>query len=582
MTSAVFTISYRKLFLIWSLTIFQYMLVQSQSLVVPDGTFRSPVDYTFRLSGGFNELRETHFHSGIDIKPSSGAKKDKIYCIGAGFVSRIKVAAGGYGYALYIDHPECGFTSVYAHLESYSSRIDKIVKSYQLKQESFEVDIYLTSDILPVTTGEVIGIMGTSGFSFGEHLHFEIRDTKTEKPINPYLFGFIVPDKITPTVQNLSIHGLDKNFHKIYDIKVPLGEAENGQISVIETIEVPSSNIGFALQMYDRADGSSNKLGIYGLHVYADEALIYSYHMDKISFSQTRQIIGFFDYQEKKSSGKTYTLCYKYPGNDLDFLAKNGSGLIYLDSLARTKIRIEVEDFFRNRKTIHFEVKGLGQQNDSVPDKKDFKQWVYEGQKTEITESGIQVTFGKNSLFRNIAFRMKTKNESGRNTSYKIHESNEPVKSDIDLRIRPDMSDTKWKDKTIMTYISSSGKMYNCGGSWQDGYIKCRINEFGTYRIDYDTVAPTIKNINFKTKAGKISRYKFEIKDNLPVKGKDVNEISHKVWINGAFVIAPFSLKSSILEIPIADLPAGTHELRIEVRDHSRNTAYYKATFIKI
>ncbi|MEN9668294.1 MAG: hypothetical protein RLZZ386_201, partial [Planctomycetota bacterium] len=42
---------------------------------------------------------------------------------------------------------------------------------------------------LKVTQSEIIALSGNSGGSGGPHLHFEFRDTATEKIINPMAFG---------------------------------------------------------------------------------------------------------------------------------------------------------------------------------------------------------------------------------------------------------------------------------------------------------------------------------------------------------------------------------------------------------
>ncbi|MFZ1558412.1 MAG: M23 family metallopeptidase, partial [Saprospiraceae bacterium] len=290
--------------------------------------FRSPVDFTYNISGNFCELRETHFHAGIDIKPSTSGSKDKIYSIGDGYISRIRVSAGGYGRVIYIDHPDVGYTSVYAHMDIFYDNIENQVKKYQMAQESFEVDFLPEPHVFPIKKGDVIGIMGNTGFSFGKHLHFEIRDTKTEKPINPFLFGMDVSDTSAPSFISLAVHGLDSELYKICDIRIPAGTAENGIIKMVDPILVPAQSVGIAIHAIDKSDNSHNKLGIYGLHMYVDDTLKYSYHLDKVSFDQTRQIIGFYDYEVKKEENKTYALCYKYPGNNLEFLNKTGSGII--------------------------------------------------------------------------------------------------------------------------------------------------------------------------------------------------------------------------------------------------------------
>jgi hypothetical protein len=553
------------------------LVAQSFPSVSP---FRSPVDFEFRLSGGFNELRETHFHTGIDIKPSDTGKDDKIYCVASGFISRIKVSAGGYGYALYVDHPEYGYTSVYAHLQAYHPRIAHIMQSYQSKKESFEIDVSLPRDVLPVQKGEILGIMGNSGYSFGKHLHFEMRDTKTEKPINPFHLGFTVRDNIAPSVLSVSVHGLDQNFYKLCDINVPISAEDHQNIILAEPIEVPASNVGLAIQAFDRADGSHNKTGLYALHVYADELLVYSFHMDKISFTETHNVVGFYDYKWRKKNGDTHILCYKYPGNSLEFLRMNGNGVICLDDHKATNVRMETEDFYKNRRTILFKVQKAANIKESI-DFQDVKQWVFVNNEAEIAQNNVRISIGKNALFRNLPFTLKEKPYAGHNTVYQIHDENEPLKSGIDLMIKPDIILTKWKKNAIITWTSENGKKYNYGGYWKDGFVQCRINDFGSYTVEYDTLAPIIRAIDFKSNVGTKSSFKFELKDDFAVKGRDADEMSYKVWINDIVVISPYNLKSSLLEVPISDLKAGTYTLRMEVRDHCGNKTTFKKTFSK-
>ena len=211
--------------IVLSYIFFFHGALSAQSGQLIPNYFRSPVDFTYNISGNFCELRETHFHAGIDIKPSTSGSKDKIYSIGDGYISRIRVSAGGYGRAIYIDHPDVGYTSVYAHMDIFYDNIENQVKKYQMAQESFEVDFLPEPHVFPIKKGDVIGIMGNTGFSFGKHLHFEIRDTKTEKPINPFLFGMDVSDTSAPSFISLAVHGLDSELYKICDIRIPAGTA---------------------------------------------------------------------------------------------------------------------------------------------------------------------------------------------------------------------------------------------------------------------------------------------------------------------------------------------------------------------
>ena len=121
----------------------------------------SPIDHPIRLAGTFGELRNNHFHTGIDIKSSKGTVGDPIYSVEDGIIRRIRITSGSYGNALYIEHPS-GHTSVYAHLDSFEPRLQKIVENIQYATESFEIDTLLLLDSIPVNRRQRIGTMGNS------------------------------------------------------------------------------------------------------------------------------------------------------------------------------------------------------------------------------------------------------------------------------------------------------------------------------------------------------------------------------------------------------------------------------------
>ena len=169
--------------------------------------YQSPLNFRLLLSGTFGELRGNHFHSGIDIK-TEGVEGQKVYAMEEGYVSRIKVSTWGYGKTIYINHPE-GRTSVYAHLQKFSTKIESIVKKEHYKKESFEINLFPNKEAIKISKGEIIALSGNSGGSSGPHLHFEIRNTKTEHPINPLQFDFKIDDAIAPTLNKLKIYAFD-------------------------------------------------------------------------------------------------------------------------------------------------------------------------------------------------------------------------------------------------------------------------------------------------------------------------------------------------------------------------------------
>ncbi|MEN9919744.1 MAG: hypothetical protein RL662_2180 [Bacteroidota bacterium] len=95
------------------------------------------------------------FHTGIDF---SSDYANKIHSTAKGKVI-FAGYKGGYGKCVIIEH-NYGYSTLYAHLTLYYTKIGK-----------------------NVSKGQVIGFVGSTGKSTGNHLHYEIR--KNDKPINP-------------------------------------------------------------------------------------------------------------------------------------------------------------------------------------------------------------------------------------------------------------------------------------------------------------------------------------------------------------------------------------------------------------
>lgn len=174
----------------------------------PQNYFRNPLSIPMQLAANFGAVRTNHFHMGLDLRTNS---KENLSVVAAadGYVSRIKVERYGFGNAVYITHPN-GYTTVYAHLNRYFDTLDEYVKEKQYKDEKWEQDITFQPGQFPVTKGQLIALSGNTGGSAGPHLHFEIRDTKTEECLNPLLFGFNIPDSVAPIISGL--YWYDRRF----------------------------------------------------------------------------------------------------------------------------------------------------------------------------------------------------------------------------------------------------------------------------------------------------------------------------------------------------------------------------------
>src|SRR3982751_1535899 len=113
----------------------------SQSAPYPQGYFRDPLNIPIQLVSNFGELRPNHFHMGLDIR-TQGHENLSVHAAADGYVSRIKIEKGGFGNAIYIDHPN-GFTTLYAHLNTFYPALYDYIKAKEYKEQKWEQDFDL-------------------------------------------------------------------------------------------------------------------------------------------------------------------------------------------------------------------------------------------------------------------------------------------------------------------------------------------------------------------------------------------------------------------------------------------------------
>ena len=334
----------------------------SDSVQYPQTYFRNPLDIPIFLAGNFGECRPGHFHSGVDIK-TLGKEGQPVHAAADGYISRIKIEKGGFGHGLYITHPN-GYTTLYAHLNDFTPALQKYVKKEQYEKKRWDVDIQLSPDQFPVKKGQQIGWSGNTGASTAPHLHFEIRNTKTEHPLNPELFGLPIVDNITPVPAEVAIYNLDESIYEQSPIILPL-KREGGEYNVINGTVITDAHItGIGLNIDDFMNGSDNTIAFLTAKLYMDDSLQCDIHLDNIGYDETRYINAYADYKIKELKHKWIQCFFKLPGNHLDsiyhFLGNNMGGLNVVGDNAH-KVKIIVTDDRDNTSVVSFNIKSANQ-----------------------------------------------------------------------------------------------------------------------------------------------------------------------------------------------------------------------------
>ncbi len=540
--------------------------------------YSAPLDIKMLLSGTFGELRGNHFHAGIDIK-TDGVEGQKVYAISDGYVSRIKVSAWGYGKAIYINHPD-GKTSVYAHLQKFNDKISSLVKAKHYNEEKFEINFFPNKNEVKVKKGEFIALSGNSGSSGGAHLHFEIRDTKSEHPINPLSFDFEINDNISPVLKKLKIYSFNNTTingsteSQIFNIK-----KVNNNYSISKT---PIINGDFALGIYtyDKSNESHNKNGVYSIKVSVDSNIIYEFTVDKLDFSTSRYINAHIDYKEKKESRNKYHRCYKLPHNKLSNYSNIiNEGIISFNDNDLHLLQVEVVDIFGNNSTLSFNVKSTLKNSSitKINEVNSLTKFFYK-QPNIFKSKDFEMHMEANSIYEslNLTYNTQDSIDGIFGVLHQVHNDKIPVHKKYVLSIKANVP-SSLNEKVFIAKKDEYNNFWYKGGSWKNGFLRTKVREFGDFCIVADTINPEIVEVNIFS--GKVLNSQSTIK--LKIKDKQSGIKSYRGEINGKWILMDYDAKRNLLKFDFKDsnISKGKHIFTLKVIDNVGNTTNYKAEF---
>lgn len=546
----------------------------------PKDDFIAPVEFPMLLSGTFAELRSNHFHSGIDIR-TQGVEGKKILACADGYVSRIRISPFGFGKTVYITHPN-GYSTVYAHLSGFNPEIAAWSRAEQYRMEQFDVDLFPEAGLIQVKQGDVIGYSGNSGSSQGPHLHFEIRDSGTERPVNPLLFGLAVKDFTRPTINGIRLYPEGDNA-LINGKSTPFNPGIAGwglsyRLSKSDTIEV-SGGVSFGINAHDLLSGSNNKNGINRITVFNGNEIFFEWNAESFSFSETRYINSFIDYATYSSSRERFMRTKVEPNNKLSLYRKvTGNGILNIRADIVYPIRIEIADGSGNTSAIKFVIRGKVAQNGVIKPRIDGQVFSYKRLNRFVTPH-LKISMPGSCLYDSIVFEYNSTASDGNSCApvHMIHNAETPVHDYYDLSVRVDPAYQKLAEKLVVVSLSSNDKPSSIGGKYEGGYINTRAREFGRFTVMADTVAPVIKplNITNNKNVGKQNSIRISISDNLSgIK-------SYRGTLNGKWILMDYDPKNKLLEYNFDELiNPGVNEFLLEVTDDAGNKSSYNALLI--
>lgn len=525
------------------------------------------------VTNNFGQIRANHFHAGVDIKTSSIGVP--VVAVADGYVSRVKVSSVGYGNALYVTHPN-GFKTVYAHLDRFADDISLYAEFVQKEEGKSEITFYTDSSMFKVQQGQIIGYSGSSGRSTGPHLHYEIRKSLRDIPVNPELYGLKVKDNIAPQVKNLIIYPLDQNSlinGQNSKTIIPLS-CSNGNCFSEKTLSI-SGKVGFASDAYDLIESTRRAQAVYSVQLLFDNKEIFRYKNDAVSFEETRAINSFIDYYSKKRYRKNYQKYYIEPGNKLGIYGSlSNNGIIEFNDDKIHKIEIKLSDINSNECIIKLNVKSARL---NVFHEK-HKPVIYQDSDYFFVKPDFRMIIPAHSLFTDIKKLDFAQYQSSQYYSdiFQVHNEYTPLFTKILISIRANSVPVELIDKAIIVEIDQRGRLYPLETHYINGFLSAQTISFGKYAITIDDTPPEIVPLSNFSKPD-LYTIEFKVSDNLSGIQNIFSTIDDK------FVVFYYDQKSDIISCKL-DKTLKTnseHNLFIEICDKKNNKAVFKTVFFK-
>ncbi|MDG1058507.1 MAG: M23 family metallopeptidase [Flavobacteriaceae bacterium] len=530
-----------------------------------------PLDIPLLLSGNFGELRGSHFHAGLDIK-TQGRQGFPVKSILVGSIRRIRVTVTGYGKALYIDHDN-GTTSVYAHLQKFAPKIEKIIKERQYKKDQFLIQSYFKTDELTVEQGEVIGYSGNTGGSLGPHLHFEIRDTKAQTPLNPLKLEYDIQDTQRPVIRGLYQYDLNNPRQKK---KNEIRLIRKNDSTYTSSIQSWSGKTGIGLRMYDRQDLSYNKNGVYKIAVRLNGKEMIQYTFDKISFDDGKYISTLIDYKTYATEGIRIQKLFRDLPYGFSFLPKDApNGILNFEAGRSYLLQISLEDFHGNKTYVESYIEGNREVATDNKKKLQIAENIVKPELDYLFEfENQEVYLPKNTFFEPVDFKIRATQDT-----LFVGSKEDALQRTFEIQFKTPQVDSLETNPWCIARLNKKKKLDYVYSVAKDGKRISKGGTPGIYVLSKDTLAPSITPLNFKPKQW-LSNYSFL---KLKIEDDFSGIKSYRGTINGQWILLEHEPKNNTLTFAFEDIDFDQSQLnfKLDVEDQQGNSSTYETTIFR-
>ena len=545
----------------------------------PQGYFRNPLNIPMSLTANFGELRDSHWHMGLDFRTDS-KENFPVFAAADGYVAYVGIRPKSFGKYMIVNHPN-GYSTLYAHLNSFYPELEAYVKDQQYKKESWAIELSLPDKMFSIKKSDTIALSGNTGGSQGPHLHFEIRKTKTGHSLNPLLFGFDLKDNVPPVITRLAFYNRNISTYSQTPTLVKIKKTDSGYYTVPPIIQTGFAKISFAIGAVDLVSGSPNPNGVYGAIIDFDDRPQTEFMIDNIDYDQSEYVNAHIDHLYKENSGLYLQHLAPLPGENSNVYQEiDGNGIIELKDTLEHKVRIEVMDANDNLSELFIKIQYKDSLARFIKKTISTQQKFIPNQVNILEQKDFEVYLPEKSLFDTVSSIYYFQNQflpGSVSANHHLNDPSIPLYENIVIRIKPTVTIPGYQMNNIVIKREWKGNYSVKKAVWQNGWVSATFGDFGNFQAFIDQEPPKIEppvkqkdTLDFSP----LDRIVFTPSDNFGID-------SFRAELNGKWMLFSNDKGRNYIYKFDDSFPFGVYELKVKVEDLVGNVTEKKWWFKK-
>ena len=325
--------------------------------------------------------------------------------------------------------------------------------------------------------GDTLGWSGNSGGSSGPHLHFEVRETATQRPVNPLFWGFEVPDSVAPELSGLWV--LPTGGSRVNGSSRPqLISPAAGALRI-------AGQARFGIEALDRLDGARNRCGIYRAELWINDERLHAWELDTLDFSVNRDMNALAYYEAWERTGNQTYRMHRLPGSRLPVHDAAWS-TVSMTSHDTVPVRIELWDVHGNTRSVEWTAAWSAAEEGDAPR----QGYAYDRDNT-VEQNDARVRIPRNTFYEDFDFPLERMESADR---WVAGDRSLPASKSMVVSLSVAVPDSL-QQSTLVTRHDRNGDIDGTlTGKWTpQGTFEFTTKACGQFGLAVDTVPPSIR-----------------------------------------------------------------------------------------